>query len=43
MTRLGTAKAVTTDFIKLTGRQPRTFEEFARKHIDSFMSVSRGK
>lgn len=36
MTRMGTAKAVTTDFTKLTGKQPRSFEEFAVKHINCF-------
>lgn len=36
MTRMGTAKDVTDDFIKLTDRKPRTFEEFAIKNIDSF-------
>lgn len=33
MTRLGTAKAVTDEFFKLTGKQPRTFEQFAREII----------
>ena len=33
MTRLGTAKAVTDEFLKLTGKQPRTFEQFARELI----------
>ncbi|GIP61841.1 NmrA family transcriptional regulator [Virgibacillus pantothenticus] len=37
MTRLGTAKEVTIDFIKLTGKQPRSFEAFARKHINCFI------
>lgn len=36
MTRMGTAKAVTDDFMKLTGRQPRTFKEFARANVDAF-------
>jgi len=36
MTRMGTAKDVTDDFIKLTGQKPRTFEEFAVANIDSF-------
>ncbi|WP_155590679.1 NmrA family NAD(P)-binding protein [Lysinibacillus cavernae] len=36
MTRMGTAKAVTTDFIKLTGKQPISFEQFAKNHIDCF-------
>ena len=33
MTRLGTAKAVTDEFFKLTGKQPRTFEQFAKEVI----------
>lgn len=36
MTRMGTAKDVTDDFIKLTGQKSRTFEEFAITNIDSF-------
>ncbi|WP_251131752.1 SDR family oxidoreductase [Exiguobacterium sp. S3] len=36
MTRLGTAKAVTDDFIRLTGEPPRTFFEFARDHRNDF-------
>lgn len=36
MTRMGTAKDVTDDFIKLTGRKPRSFEEFAIANIDTF-------
>ncbi|WP_121639819.1 NmrA family NAD(P)-binding protein [Virgibacillus sp. Bac330] len=36
MTRLGTAKHITTDFTKLTGKQPCTFEDFAKKHIECF-------
>ena len=31
MTRLGTAKAVTDGFFKLTGNRPRTFEQYARE------------
>ncbi|MFV0439723.1 MAG: SDR family oxidoreductase [Lachnospirales bacterium] len=38
MTRMGTAKDVTKDFYSLTGKEPRTFEEFAKKNIDCFMS-----
>lgn len=37
MTRMGTAKAITSEFFKLTGQQPRTFEEFARDNIDCFL------
>lgn len=37
MTRVGTAKAVTDDFYKLTGRKPRTLEEFARDNIKHFV------
>ena len=36
MTRMGTAKDVTGDFYKLTGKQPRTFEEFAKENVDAF-------
>ncbi|WEG18959.1 NmrA family NAD(P)-binding protein [Alkalihalophilus pseudofirmus] len=36
MTRMGTAKAVTKDFLALTGRKPRTFEEFAKANLQSF-------
>ncbi|MGM0414198.1 MAG: SDR family oxidoreductase [Bacillota bacterium] len=36
MTRLGTAKKVTEDFIKLTGREPRSFREFARDNLEAF-------
>lgn len=37
MTRMGTAKEVTEDFFKLTGRTPRSFEEFARTNISCFI------
>jgi uncharacterized protein YbjT (DUF2867 family) len=37
MTRMGTAKEVTDEFYKLTGKQPRTFEIFARENIEVFM------
>lgn len=37
MTRMGTAKEVTDGFYKLTGRNPRTFEDFARKNKEYFM------
>lgn len=36
MTRMGTAKAVTEDFTLLTGRKPRSFEEFVIANIDCF-------
>lgn len=36
MTRLGTASKVTDDFFRLTGRQPRTFEEFTTENIHAF-------
>jgi uncharacterized protein YbjT (DUF2867 family) len=36
MTRMGTAKAVTDDFHKLTGKKPRSFEEFVKTNIDCF-------
>lgn len=36
MTRLGTAKAVTDTFFKLTGRQPKTFEQFAIEQKANF-------
>ncbi len=36
MTRMGTAKDVTDDFYKLTGKHPRTFEEFAKENVDAF-------
>lgn len=36
MTRLGTAKKVTDDFKKLTGKKPRTFKEFAINNLESF-------
>ena len=37
MTRMGTAKMVTNEFCQLTGRKPRTFREFARDNISSFV------
>ncbi|RHB49304.1 NmrA family NAD(P)-binding protein [Exiguobacterium sp. AM39-5BH] len=36
MTRLGTAKAVTDDFERLTGERPRTFVAFAKEHLHTF-------
>jgi hypothetical protein len=38
MTRMGTAKKVTDDFYKLTGKKPRTFENFVRDNINAFMN-----
>ncbi|RSK25599.1 SDR family oxidoreductase [Bacillus sp. HMF5848] len=37
MTRMGTAKEVTTDFFNLTGREPRSFEEFAKGNLIRFI------
>lgn len=37
MTRMGTAKAVTDGFYKLTGKQPRSFEDFAIDNKSAFM------
>lgn len=37
MTRMGTAKRVTNEFKQLTGKEPRTFEEFARSNINCFV------
>jgi ABC-type transport system involved in multi-copper enzyme maturation permease subunit len=37
MTRMGTAKETTKDFYELTGKRPRTFEEFARDNIKYFI------
>lgn len=36
MTRLGTAKAVTHDFEKLTGHSPKSFKAFALEHREAF-------
>ncbi len=36
MTRLGTAKKITDDFEKLTGKQPRTFDTFAKENTALF-------
>lgn len=36
MTRMGTAKEVTNCFYELTGRKPRTFEEFAKDNLKYF-------
>ena len=37
MTRMGTAKMVTDEFYKLTGRKPRTFREFASESVNCFV------
>ncbi len=37
MTRLGSAKATTDTFYKLTGKQPRSFETFAHENRDAFI------
>lgn len=37
MTRMGTAKMVTNEFYELTGQKPRTFHEFVRENLDSFV------
>ncbi|MBU3188228.1 SDR family oxidoreductase [Clostridium bowmanii] len=37
MTRMGTAKAITNEFFNLTGKQPKTFEEFAKENISAFI------
>jgi uncharacterized protein YbjT (DUF2867 family) len=37
MTRMGAAKEVTGEFYNLTGKHPRTFEDFARENIEAFM------
>ncbi len=37
MTRMGTAKDVTDGFYKLTGRQPRTFLDFAKENKAAFI------
>lgn len=36
MTRMGTAKEVTNNFYELTGKRPRTLEEFARDNMKYF-------
>ncbi len=36
MTRMGTAKKVTDEFEKLTGKKARTFKEFALENIEAF-------
>ncbi|MBM7614065.1 SDR family oxidoreductase [Alkaliphilus hydrothermalis] len=37
MTRMGTAKEVTNGFYQLTGRKPRTLEDFAKDNIEAFI------
>lgn len=37
MTRMGTAKEVTNGFYELTGRKPRTLEEFAKDNLKYFL------
>jgi len=39
MTRMGTAKKVTDEFQRLTGKKPRTFKEFAKNNIESFTKI----
>lgn len=39
MTRLGTAQKVTTEFRDLTGREPKSFKEFALENQSSFTNV----
>lgn len=36
MTRMGTAEAVTDEFFKLTGKKPKTFDEFVGENIKEF-------
>jgi uncharacterized protein YbjT (DUF2867 family) len=36
MTRMGTAKEITKDFYELSGKKPRTLEEFAKDNIKYF-------
>jgi hypothetical protein len=36
MTRMGTAKAVTDCYEKLTGKKPTTFKEFAIENADAW-------
>jgi len=40
MTRLGTAKKITDDFEKLTGRKPRLFETFVKENAAVFNGIS---
>jgi uncharacterized protein YbjT (DUF2867 family) len=43
MTRMGTAKEVTDDFYNLTGKRPRTFEEFAIENFEAFIKPKENK
>jgi uncharacterized protein YbjT (DUF2867 family) len=43
MTRMGTAKEVTDDFYNLTGKKPRTFEEFAIENFEAFIKPKENK
>jgi uncharacterized protein YbjT (DUF2867 family) len=43
MTRLGTAKDVTDEFYKLTGKKPRTFEDFAIENSAAFMKKTENR
>ncbi|MGO1478816.1 NmrA family NAD(P)-binding protein [Senegalia sp. (in: firmicutes)] len=38
MTRMGTAKDVTNEFYELTGKKPRTLEEFIKDNLESFIN-----
>ena len=41
MTRMGTAKEVNQGYYNLTGKTPRSFEDFARENIAAFMTTPR--
>lgn len=36
MTRMGTAKLITNDYVELVGKEPNRFEDFVRNNITSF-------
>ncbi|GKU24660.1 SDR family oxidoreductase [Clostridium folliculivorans] len=38
MTRIGTAKKVTDEFCELTGKRPKSFEEFVKENVVNFCS-----
>lgn len=40
MTRMGTAKAITNEFFKITGKQSKTFEDFAKENISAFIPAT---
>jgi uncharacterized protein YbjT (DUF2867 family) len=40
ITRMGTAKEITKDFYELTGKNPRTLEEFAKDNLKHFTKQS---